>query len=110
MQGTRTVTSKKQFITAKQRKTDLIGEPEINDASFNITSENMELFEETSGIHAKGNVKSAFVKSEGKTPTTFPFSSPSSKPVYISSEDMDWDSQKSEATYTDKAKFGRKKM
>ena len=86
----------------RKKKTDLIGEPEINDATFDITANNMELFEDTSGIHAHGNVKSSFVRSEGKTPTTFPFSSPSNHPVYISSEDMDWDSQKSEATYTDK--------
>ena len=109
VQGPRTVTSKKALYTGEQRKTDLIGEPEIVDASFNITANDMELFEETSGIHAKGNVKSSFVKSEGKTPTTFPFSSPSSNPVYISSEDMVWDSQKSEATYTDKAKLWQDK-
>ncbi len=109
VQGARTVTSKSALYTGAQRKTDLIGEPEITDASFNIKAENMELFEETSGIHASGNVKSAFVQSDGKTPTTFPFSSGSSNPVYISSEDMVWDSQKSEATYTEKAKLWQDK-
>jgi LPS export ABC transporter protein LptC/lipopolysaccharide transport protein LptA len=109
VQGTRTVKSDKAIYYGNNRKTDLIGEPEINDATFNITAKNMELFEETSGIHASGNVKSAFVKSEGKTPTTFPFSSPSNQPVYISSEDMVWDSQKSEATYTEKAKLWQDK-
>ncbi|MCI0616535.1 LPS export ABC transporter periplasmic protein LptC, partial [bacterium] len=109
VQGTRTVKSDKAIYYGNNRKTDLIGEPEINDATFNITAQNMELFEETSGIHASGNVKSAFVKSEGKTPTTFPFSSPSNQPVYISSEDMVWDSQKSEATYTEKAKLWQDK-
>lgn len=109
VQGTRTVKSDKAIYYGDKKKTDLIGEPEINDATFNITAQNMELFEETSGIHASGNVKSAFVKSEGKTPTTFPFSSPSNEPVYISSEDMIWDSQKSEATYTEKAKLWQDK-
>jgi LPS export ABC transporter protein LptC/lipopolysaccharide transport protein LptA len=109
VQGTRTVTSNKAVYYGDKRKTDLIGDPEIMDATFNITSQNMELFEETSGIHASGNVKSAFVKSDGKTPTTFPFSSPSNQPVYISSEDMVWDSQKSEATYTEKAKLWQDK-
>jgi len=109
VQGTRTVKSDKAIYYGDKKKTDLIGEPEINDATFNITAQNMELFEETSGIHASGNVKSAFVKSEGKTPTTFPFSSPSNDPVYISSEDMLWDSQKSEATYTEKAKLWQDK-
>ena len=109
VQGTRTVTSDKAVYYGDKKKTDLIGEPEINDATFNITAHNMELFEETSGIHASGNVKSSFVKSEGKTPTTFPFSSPSNQPVYISSEDMIWDSQKSEATYTEKAKLWQDK-
>jgi LPS export ABC transporter protein LptC len=109
VQGARTVTSKRAVYTGEKRKTDLIGEPEIKDASFNITANDMELFEETSGIHAKGNVKSAFVQSDGKTPTTFPFSSPSNNPVYISSEDMVWDSQKSEATYTEKAKLWQDK-
>jgi len=50
-------------------------------------------------------VKSAFIKSEGKTPATFPFSSPSNQPVYISAETMNWDSQKSEALYNGKAKL-----
>jgi LPS export ABC transporter protein LptC/lipopolysaccharide transport protein LptA len=109
VQGARTVTSQKALYIGEKRKTDLIGEPEIVDASFNITANDMELFEETSGIHAKGNVKSAFIKTDGKTPTTFPFSSPSSNPVYISSEDMVWDSQKSEATYTEKAKLWQDK-
>lgn len=109
VQGTRIVTSDKAVYYGDKKKTDLIGEPEITDATFNITAKNMELFEETSGIHASGNVKSAFVKSEGKTPTTFPFSSPSNEPVYISSEDMTWDSQKSEATYTEKAKLWQDK-
>jgi LPS export ABC transporter protein LptC/lipopolysaccharide transport protein LptA len=109
VQGSRTVTSNKAVYYGDKKKTDLIGEPEINDATFNITAQNMELFEETSGIHANGNVKSAFVKSEGKTPSTFPFSSPSNEPVYISSEDMTWDSQKSEATYTEKAKLWQDK-
>ncbi len=109
VQGTRTVKSNKAIYYGDKRKTDLIGEPEINDATFNITARNMELFEETSGIHASGNVKSAFVKSEGKTPTTFPFAAPSNQPVYISSEDMVWDSQKSEATYTEKAKLWQDK-
>lgn len=109
VQGTRTVQSDRAIYFGDKKKTDLIGEPEINDATFNITAKNMELFEETSGIHASGNVKSAFVKSEGKTPTTFPFSSPSNQPVYISSEDMVWDSQKSEATYSEKAKLWQDK-
>ncbi|HSE43171.1 MAG TPA: LptA/OstA family protein, partial [Acidobacteriota bacterium] len=110
VQGERTVTSKRAvYAGGEQRKTDLIGEPEIQDASFNITARDMELFEETSNIHAKGNVKSAFVRSEGKTVTTFPFSSPSNNPVYISAEDMLWDSEKSEATYTEKAKLWQDK-
>jgi LPS export ABC transporter protein LptC/lipopolysaccharide transport protein LptA len=109
VQGSRTVKSDKAVYYGDKKKTDLIGEPEIVDATFNITAQNMELFEETSGIHASGNVKSAFVKSEGKTPTTFPFSSPSNQPVYISSEDMIWDSQKSEATYSEKAKLWQDK-
>lgn len=109
VQGTRTVTSKKALYTAADKKTDLIGEPEIDDASYDITAASMELFEDTSSIHASGNVKSSFVRSEGKTPTTFPFSSPSGQPVYISSEDMQWDSLKSEATYTDKAKLWQEK-
>jgi lipopolysaccharide transport protein LptA len=49
------------------------------------------------------------VRSEGKTVTTFPFSSPSNNPVYISAEDMLWDSEKSEATYTEKAKLWQDK-
>jgi LPS export ABC transporter protein LptC/lipopolysaccharide transport protein LptA len=109
VQGGRTITSNQAIYTGSAKKTDLIGKPEINDPSFTITAANMELFEETSGIHAKGNVKSAFVQSEGKTPSTFPFSSPSNQPVYISSEDMVWDSQKSEATYTEKAKLWQEK-
>ena len=109
VQGSRVVSSNKAIYTAADKKTNLIGEPEINDASFDITSNSMELFEDTSSIHATGNVKSSFVRSEGKTPTTFPFSSPSGQPVYISSEDMQWDSQKSEATYTDKAKLWQDK-
>lgn len=110
VQGGRTVSSKKAVYTAELKKTDLIGSPEINDPSFDITSTNMELYEDTSSIHATGNVKSAFVKSgDGKTPSTFPFASPSGQPVYISSEIMDWDSQKSEAIYTDKAKLWQDK-
>lgn len=109
VQGGRTVSSKKAVYTAASKKTDLIGEPEINDPSFDITATSMELFEDSSSIHAKGNVKSAFVRSEGKTPSTFPFASPSGQPVYISSEEMQWDSPKSEATYTDKAKLWQEK-
>ena len=65
--------------------------------------------EETNGINAKGNVKSTFVKTEGKTPTTFPFSSPSNQPVYISSENMEWNSHEAEAKYTGKAKLWQEK-
>lgn len=109
VQGSRIVSSQKAVYTAASKKTDLIGNPEIEDASFDITSKNMELFEDTSSIHASGNVKSSFVRTQDKTPTTFPFSSPSGEPVYISSEDMQWDSQKSEAVYTDKAKLWQDK-
>lgn len=110
VQGSRTVSSKKAVYTAADGKTNLIGDPEIDDASFDITSTNMELYEANSSIHAFGDVKSSFVRSEGKnTPSTFPFSSPSGQPVYISSEDMQWDSQKSEAVYTEKAKLWQEK-
>lgn len=109
VQDDRTVTSDSAVYSSKAKKTDLIGTPEITDSSMDITANNMELFEETSGIHAFGNVKSSFVRTEGKTPTTFPFSSPSRQPVYISSEDMVWDGEKSEASYTDKAKLWQDK-
>lgn len=110
VQASRIVSSQSAVYNAASRKTDLIGNPEIEDASFDITSRNMELFEDTSSIHASGNVKSSFVRGkDSKTPTTFPFSSPSGEPVYISSEDMQWDSQKSEAVYTDKAKLWQDK-
>lgn len=109
VQGTQTVSSDKAVYTASLRKTDLIGGPEIEDATFDITSRSMELFEDTSSIHAVGNVKSSFVQGEGNNPRTFPFSSPSKDPVYISSEDMVWDSQKSEARYTEKAKLWQDK-
>jgi LPS export ABC transporter protein LptC len=57
VQGERTVTSKRAvYAGGEQRKTDLIGEPEIQDASFNITARDMELFEETSNIHAKAHL------------------------------------------------------
>ncbi len=105
VQNKRTVSSDSALYTAALKKTDLTGSPEIKDPTLDITAETMELFEETSGIHAKGNVKSAFIKSEGKTPATFPFSSPSNQPVYISAETMNWDSQKSEALYNGKAKL-----
>ena len=105
VQNKRVVSSDTAIYTAALKKTDLTGSPEIKDPTLDITSETMELFEETSGIVAKGNVKSAFIKSEGKTPTTFPFSSPSNQPVYISAETMNWDSQKSEAHYNGKAKL-----
>ncbi len=105
VQNRRVVSSDTAIYTAALKKTDLTGNPEIKDPTLDITSETMELFEETSAIHAKGNVKSAFIKSEGKTPTTFPFSSPSNQPVYISAETMNWDSQKSEALYNGKAKL-----
>jgi len=110
VQDTRTVTSEKAVYHGTGRKTDLIGSPEIKDASFSITSNSMELFEETSGIKARGNVKSSFVQNkDSKNPSTFPFSSPSNQPVYINAESMDWDGQKSEATYTDKAKLWQDK-
>jgi LPS export ABC transporter protein LptC/lipopolysaccharide transport protein LptA len=109
VQGRRTVSSTRAVYSGKDKKTDLIGSPQIQDASFNITSEKMYLYEETSAIHAEGNVKSEFVKTEGKTPTTFPFASPSNDPVYISAETMDWDSHKSEAVYTGKAKLWQDK-
>jgi len=105
VQNKRVVSSDTAIYNAALKKTDLTGNPEIKDPTLDITSETMELFEETSAIHAKGNVKSAFIKSEGKTPTTFPFSSPSNQPVYISAETMNWDSQKSEALYNGKAKL-----
>lgn len=109
VQNDRTVSSDRAVYSGPEKKTDLIGSPRINDAAFNITSEKMQLYEETSGIHAEGNVKSEFIKSEGKTPTTFPFSSPSNQPVYISAEKMDWDSNKSEAVYSGKAKLWQEK-
>jgi LPS export ABC transporter protein LptC/lipopolysaccharide transport protein LptA len=109
VQAERTISSQKAVYTSNMKKTDLIGKPEIRDATFTITADSMQLLEENSGIIAKGNVKSEFVRSEGKTPMTFPFSSPSNQPVYISSEDMNWDSKKSEATYTGKAKLWQEK-
>lgn len=109
VQGSRTVSSDKAVYVGKLKKTDLTGKPEIRDASFRITSDSMELLEENSGILAHGSVKSEFVRSEGKTPMTFPFSSPSNQPVYISSDEMNWDSQKSEATYSKKAKLWQEK-
>lgn len=110
VQGTQTVSSDKAVYTAELRKTDLIGKPEIEDASFDITSNNMELFEDTNSIHATGNVKSLFVQGEGgNNPATFPFSTGSKQPVYISAEDMRWNSQTSEATYTEKAKLWQDK-
>jgi|GEM_PF-3937644 len=109
VQSTRTVSSERAVYYGTEKKTDLIGSPRIKDATFNITSEKMYLFEENSAIHSEGNVKSEFIKGEGKNPTTFPFSSPSNQPVYISAEKMDWDSEKSEATYTGKAKLWQDK-
>jgi lipopolysaccharide export system protein LptA len=109
VQGTQTVSSDKAIYTASLRKTNLIGSPEIEDETFDITSNNMDLFEDTNSIHATGNVKSLFVQGEGKNPRTFPFSSPSKQPVYISAEDMQWNSQKSEATYREKAKLWQDK-
>lgn len=109
VQNDRTVSSERAVYYGKEGKTDLIGSPQIQDASMNITSEKMFLYEQTSAIHADGNVKSEFVKKEGKTPTTFPFASPSNQPVYISAEKMDWDSNKSEAVYTGKAKLWQDK-
>jgi LPS export ABC transporter protein LptC/lipopolysaccharide transport protein LptA len=109
VQNDRTVSSERAIYYGKEGKTDLIGSPQIQDASLNITSEKMFLHEQTSAIHADGNVKSEFVKKEGKTPTTFPFASPSNQPVYISAEKMDWDSNKSEAVYTGKAKLWQDK-
>ncbi|MCI0605665.1 LPS export ABC transporter periplasmic protein LptC [bacterium] len=109
VQNERTVSSERAIYYGKEGKTDLIGSPQIQDTSLNITSEKMFLYEQTSAIHADGNVKSEFVKKEGKTPTTFPFASPSNQPVYISAEKMDWDSNKSEAVYTGKAKLWQEK-
>ncbi|PWT93909.1 MAG: LPS export ABC transporter periplasmic protein LptC [Acidobacteria bacterium] len=109
VQETRTVSSQKALYDGAKRKTDLIGSPEIDDASFNITAVNMELFEDTSSIHAYGNVKSRFIRGQGNNPHTFPFSSPSNNPVYISSEDMQWDSPKAQAVYTVKAKLWQDK-
>lgn len=109
VQGERTISGDKAVYIGKLKKTDLTGKPEIHDASFRITSDSMELLEENSGILAHGSVKSEFVRSEGKTPMTFPFSSPSNQPVYISADEMNWDSQKSEATYTNKAKLWQEK-
>jgi LPS export ABC transporter protein LptC/lipopolysaccharide transport protein LptA len=109
VQNKRTVSSDRAVYTAVAKKTDLIGNPEIQDATFNITADGMELFEENNGIRAKGNVKSSFIRGEGNNPTTFPFSSPSNQPVYISSETMDWDSQKSEAVYQGKSKLWQEK-
>ncbi|HEY4492441.1 MAG TPA: LPS export ABC transporter periplasmic protein LptC, partial [Acidobacteriota bacterium] len=51
VQEQRTVTSERAVYSGNLKKTDLIGNPEINDASFKIQSKDMELFEETSGIH-----------------------------------------------------------
>jgi LPS export ABC transporter protein LptC/lipopolysaccharide transport protein LptA len=109
VQNDRTVSSKRAIYYGKDGKTDLIETPRIQDASFNLTSEKMFLYEQTSAIHAEGNVKSEFIKSEGKSPRTFPFASPSNQPVYISAEKMDWDSHKSEAIYTGKAKLWQEK-
>ena len=109
VQNARTVSSQRAIYYGNDGKTDLIGTPQIQDASFNITSEKMFLYEQTSAIHADGNVKSEFVKGEGKGPSTFPFASPSNQPVYISAEKMDWDSNKSEAVYTGKAKLWQEK-
>ena len=109
VQNDRTVSSQRAIYYGKDGKTDLIGTPRIQDASFNLTSEKMFLYEQTSAIHADGNVKSEFIKSEGKSPSTFPFASPSNQPVYISAEKMDWDSHKSEAVYTGKAKLWQEK-
>jgi LPS export ABC transporter protein LptC/lipopolysaccharide transport protein LptA len=109
VQNQRTVSSDRAIYYGKDGKTDLIGSPRIQDASFNITSEKMFLYEKTSAIHADGNVKSEFIKSEGASQRTFPFASPSNQPVYISAEKMDWDSQKSEALYTGKAKLWQEK-
>lgn len=109
VQGNRTISGDKAVYIGKLKKTDLTGKPEIRDANFRITSDSMELLEENSGILAHGSVKSEFVRSEGKTPMTFPFSSPSNQPVYISANEMNWDSQKSEATYTNKAKLWQEK-
>src|SRR5262249_4485979 len=108
----RIVSSDSAVYDGTARKTNLIGSPEIDDPAYNITSNNMELFEDTSGVHAFGNVKSRFVQdknSKTDTPHTFPFSSGSGQPVYISSEDMVWNSQKAEATYTVKAKLWQDK-
>jgi LPS export ABC transporter protein LptC/lipopolysaccharide transport protein LptA len=109
VQNDRTVSSQRAIYYGKDGKTDLIGTPRIQDSSFNLTSEKMFLYEQTSAIHAEGNVKSEFIKSEGKSPSTFPFASPSNQPVYISAEKMDWDSHKSEAVYTGKAKLWQEK-
>jgi lipopolysaccharide transport protein LptA len=109
VQDDRTVSSQRAVYYGKDGKTDLIGTPRIQDASFNLTSEKMFLYEQTSAIHADGNVKSEFIKSQGKGPSTFPFASPSNQPVYISAEKMDWNSQKSEAVYTGKAKLWQEK-
>jgi LPS export ABC transporter protein LptC len=109
VQNGRTVSSDKALYSGTEKKTDLIGSPRINDASLNITSEKMLLYETNSAIHAEGNVKSEFIKGSGNNPTTFPFSSPSNQPVYISAEKMDWDSGKSEATYVGKAKLWQEK-
>jgi lipopolysaccharide export system protein LptA len=110
VQNDRTVSSQSAVYYGNEKKTDLIGTPRINDASMNITSDKMLLMEENSAIHADGNVKSEFSKTaRSKGPTTFPFSSPSNEPVYISAEKMDWDSTKSEATYTGKAKLWQEK-
>ena len=109
VQGSRTVSSDSALYSGDQKKTDLIGNPQIEDATLNITSTAMQLYEATNGINAQGNVKSAFVRGEGKNPSTFPFSSPSNDPVYISAETMDWDAQKAEATYKTKAKLWQDK-
>ena len=109
LQNKQTVSSDKAVYNGDLKKTDLIGNPEIQDATYNITADNMELFEENNGIHAAGNVKSSFIRGEGNNPKTFPFTSPSNDPVYISSENMEWNSGKSEATYTGKAKLWQEK-
>jgi lipopolysaccharide export system protein LptA len=109
VQGGRTVSSDRAVYSGATKTTDLIGEPEIIDSTFNIKSTSMQLSEDTSNVHAQGDVKSSFIQGEGKNSATFPFSSPSKQPVYISSEIMDWDSQKAEATYTEKAKLWQEK-
>src|SRR5207248_730945 len=48
-------------------------------------------------------------RGEGNNPATFPFQSHSNQPVYISAENMDWNSEKSEAVFTEKAKLWQEK-